>query len=214
MENAAKALQIAAGVLISVMILGIVVYQYNNMSELKKVQLSAEQEEQALDFNKGFEAFSRELYGTELIALANKVKHFNNTYLEDGYEEITLRVSNIDRTFFPHYWEVEHDPAHKDLAAVHQELEDLVKTEGQVMCPTADGDGKQHTYAQLYKTNDKTLKNMGYVGDKALNKQTWTYTRLLTEMQDFSREKFESVNWEYSNVTGRIIRIEFRRINV
>ena len=52
MENASKALIMAGGVLISLMVIGLLVLFYNNLSGMQKIKTDSETEQQAAEFNK------------------------------------------------------------------------------------------------------------------------------------------------------------------
>ena len=69
MENATKALEIAGGVLISLIIIGTIVFFYNRISEVKQTEHNTQAEEQAADFNKDYEVYNRnDVYGSELLS--------------------------------------------------------------------------------------------------------------------------------------------------
>ena len=95
MENAAKALQIAGGVLISLLIIGALVYGYQQLSTLEQTREDAEGIAQAADFNRNYELYNRSgLYGSELLSLANKMEDYNIKQAEEqGYQEISMTVT-------------------------------------------------------------------------------------------------------------------------
>lgn len=57
MENASKALVMAGGILLSVLILGLAMMVFRNISDLEGVKQDSEAQEQALEFNKRYEMF-------------------------------------------------------------------------------------------------------------------------------------------------------------
>ena len=95
MENAVKALEIASGVFLGLLILGALVLGYNRVSELRRTQYEVEQDQQSADFNKSYEAYNtKSVYGSEIFSLANKVVDYNKSYpAEEGYEELILAVT-------------------------------------------------------------------------------------------------------------------------
>ena len=100
MENAAKALIIAAGILIVVMILSLVMMFYNQVSDYYQSESDRAIERQTADFNKNFENYHREqVRGTDLISLMNRVINYNETQTyQDGtnYERIEVTIDLID----------------------------------------------------------------------------------------------------------------------
>lgn len=96
MENATKALEMAASVLIGLLIIGALVFVYTKISQTKQVEQDSLSSQQAADFNKKFEAYNRNgVYGSELLSLANLIVDYNNKEANEvkGYKEITLEVS-------------------------------------------------------------------------------------------------------------------------
>ena len=58
MENAVKALEIAAGVFFALLILGSLVLGYNQIANLRRTEYLVEQDTQAADFNKSYEVYN------------------------------------------------------------------------------------------------------------------------------------------------------------
>lgn len=87
MENISKALLIAAGMLILIMILSLLVIGYQQISAYYSRQHDATMVEQTIEFNKRFENYNRnDIRGNELISLMNRVIDYNATQV---YEEET-----------------------------------------------------------------------------------------------------------------------------
>ena len=93
MENASKALEIAGGVLIALMILGLLVLGYNKISDLKQTEQDVDTESK--EYFISFEEYNRNgVYGSELFSLANKIEDYNIKYPESqGYIHISLNVT-------------------------------------------------------------------------------------------------------------------------
>lgn len=96
MENATKALLIAAGVFLAIMLLSLLVVGYNRISNFYSQQSQLRVEEQADKFNKQFQGYNREnIRGSELISFMNKVIDYNasQSYEEGtGYERIKVTI--------------------------------------------------------------------------------------------------------------------------
>lgn len=105
MENATKALLIAAGILLVVMILSLLVYGYNQMSNYYSAEHDAKTIKQLADFNKVFLNYNREkIRGTEMISLMNRVIDYNERQSyenEKGFPRmrVTIDVSGHTSEF-------------------------------------------------------------------------------------------------------------------
>lgn len=107
MENATKALLIAAGVFFVLMIISLFVATYDDISAYYESKHKATVIEQVKEFNAKFENFNRnDIRGSELISLMNRVIDYNASQAYDDdkqYERIrvtiTLGDANIRKQF-------------------------------------------------------------------------------------------------------------------
>lgn len=82
MENAAKALGIAAGVLLAVILMSLIAYFFSNISEWPQQQDDMESAEQLAKFNKEYEVYEKsQMYGVDVISCLNKAKSNNEKYV-------------------------------------------------------------------------------------------------------------------------------------
>ena len=78
MENASKALLMAGGILIALLVIGALLLMFNQLSEYQKSSSDLVETEQLAKFNEQFTQYERDdLLGTELISLVNKVVDYN-----------------------------------------------------------------------------------------------------------------------------------------
>lgn len=90
MENATKALMIAAGVLVGIMLITLMIYGYEQVSSYYAAKEENKKIEQLADFNKQYIPYNRDdVRGSDIISLVNKIVDFNN--LKDE-EEITISI--------------------------------------------------------------------------------------------------------------------------
>ena len=83
MENAAKALIIAGGILLAIMTLSLLVYMVGTTSRMAQSQDEKKQLEQLVAFNNEYEAYNkRVMYGTEVISVVNKAIVHNEQMAE------------------------------------------------------------------------------------------------------------------------------------
>ena len=111
MENASKALLIAAGMLIALVFIYLLIMIFNRIWIFQSTANKAKASEQVAKFNMEFEAYNKdELLGTEIYTLLNKVvdynrrkstKGINDTGVDIGYEPMSIEIdlSNKQNTF-------------------------------------------------------------------------------------------------------------------
>lgn len=73
MENATKALLMAGGVLIAIIIITLLVKTYGNIGAFQRQQMSIKEAEQIEEFNKNYTKYDGQyVYGTEVITVINR----------------------------------------------------------------------------------------------------------------------------------------------
>lgn len=90
MENAAKALLIAGGILIAIILISMFLLMYNRMASIQKTQEQKKEMEQLSAFNAQYEVFNKKLmYGVDVRTLQNKV---NENNINNPSEQIELAL--------------------------------------------------------------------------------------------------------------------------
>lgn len=88
MENASKALLMAGGILIALLIMALLVYSFGTMSGFFDRESEIEKSEQLTAFNNQYEAYNRKLLrGTDVVSVINKAISNNEKYGQNGYDE-------------------------------------------------------------------------------------------------------------------------------
>ena len=97
MENATKALIIAGGILISMLIVGLLTWGYTQLRSLRQTNVEEEERQQIVEFNERFEAYNKKVVrGYQMISLANLVYDTNSRYTEEvGYTPVTIIVNGL-----------------------------------------------------------------------------------------------------------------------
>ena len=90
MENVSKALQIAGGVLIAVLVISLIVYGYSQLRKYQSNQDEIKQVQQVNQFNKKFEAYNGAISGYKLYSLTNLAIDFEEQ--EDSNVEIYMAI--------------------------------------------------------------------------------------------------------------------------
>jgi len=105
MENATKALLMAAGILFTLIILSFIVYAYNMFSGSQQGKIDAEKAKQIAEFNLQYEAYNRnDVKGIELFSLYSKIIDYNLRIADDttgewGANKIDTNIYNLLKPF-------------------------------------------------------------------------------------------------------------------
>lgn len=98
MENASKALIMAGSILMAILVIGLLVFGYQQLSSLQQTETDAEDNDKLARYMNQFEQFGRTLYGSELLSLANLQEDYNTSdaRINTGYDkvEITVTIKN------------------------------------------------------------------------------------------------------------------------
>lgn len=206
MENATKALGMAASVLIGILILGALIFLYTRMSEIKQVEQDSLSEQQASNFNKKFEAYNRSgVYGSEILSLANMVEDYNNKEANEtkGYKkiELTVKMKNVESNqIFKRgsYNSKELEQCYKELS---KNIKDINKTyKNKSLSYWAN------SYSELRATfNENTNPTFDKMNRELIPK----YKALINEQEDIARKVFERPDFKY-DLNGRIIEMIYK----
>lgn len=99
MENASKALLIAGGVLIALIIITMFIMMFSRLSNINKEQEEKTKIEQLNAFNMEFEAYNKKvMYGADVITLINKVAENNKNYSGNPDYKITIILDGTETT--------------------------------------------------------------------------------------------------------------------
>lgn len=95
MENASRALVMAGGVLISLIIIGALILSWNTITSFQTSKVEEEEMEQIIYTNNEFSTYDRtNVRGNDIISLINKVIEYNNT--NSNSMEIEINISNLN----------------------------------------------------------------------------------------------------------------------
>lgn len=78
MENASKALLIAGGVLIALIIMSLLVVTFTKIGDYQKAQSEGSRDSQLAEFNRDFERYTEDdIRGVDIVSLINKIHDYN-----------------------------------------------------------------------------------------------------------------------------------------
>lgn len=181
MENATKALLIAAGILFAVMIMSLLLVGYNQISSYYSAQHEEQQIKQLADYNKIFQNYNREkIRGNEMISLMNRVIDYNERQAYDESKQyprmrVTIKLgANVWQQFT-------YKPANKT------NINDTIFKN----VLNGDGDITNVSNSSSNKTNDKTLVQITNVAEDLKNK----YPSL-----NLTKDKLQKLSSNISNI--------------
>lgn len=209
MENASKALTMAAGVLIAVLIIVLIYVLLNNLSDLSKQDEQELKAKQTAAFNKEYESYDKKLMrGTELITLINKAIANNEKYekqdeIYDVNVVFTLKsdVTKVKVTV------KDNKQVGKEKTTVIFEGNKKVELKSKKTENRINPDLELfmqlgvHESAGAYQIVYDKKPN----GDEDLTSYTKTYNAYTT----FKRKIFKCVKIGYSDETGRVNYLEY-----
>ena len=100
MENASKALIMAGGVLIALLIIGSLLLMFNNLSSYQDTNIKETRTAQIIEFNNQFETYNRtDVRGSDLYSLLNNAADYNERKSIIGNEGKELSYKPIKVTF-------------------------------------------------------------------------------------------------------------------
>ena len=208
MENASKALIMAGSVLIALVVISFLVMFFDELQSLKKTESNVEQIQKSEEFNKQYDVYARDVYGSEILSLANKINDYNKRIAEnDGYTKIELYVTiknDVDSKYFK-----KGIYTSQMLKEKVEELQNEIDMVGNQSIKSLTNRTISRKVSKLASMRTKDIEDLGFEKSQyqdLVNKYN-TYKSLLTEIK--ARE-FKYVNFEYDSYTGRITKMNYK----
>lgn len=210
MENASKALLIAGGVLIAILIVSVLVVTLNIVNSNQKTREKALATEQLAEFNQKYEAYNKKaLRGTDIITLMKMAIENNNSASSDN----------------PYYINVIIDLGNKKIQDTSTRTVVLDKDKKVISDKTKRDPNSLEGTSKIilgtwidnvhYKTNGKVEKFFTTTDfTDSMEEQTesngnTTITYKYSSFTTFKNDIFQCTNVEYNN-QGRIKELEFK----
>ena len=226
MENASKALIMAGSVLIAILVIGMLVLGYRNLSSLEQQKEDSESDS-TLNYMVRFEQFNRTLYGSELLSLANLQEDYNSSYdvNYEGYDRIEITVVtkgivnssyfmqgtyNLDaiaedqnkiETAISKYEKTKKEYNNKSVKYYSSKRNREIASDFDISIPSSVPDYDIESYLKANSTTAKLLEEIQ------------EYKNLTTIYNEFrTGKKFKCTNVIYNNQNGRISSMYFQEI--
>lgn len=226
MENATKALEMAASVLIGVLILAALLFGYSQIAEQKKIEQKNEKAKQLSDYNINFESYAKDkVYGSELLSLANEIINYNTRKAteESGYQkielEVTMKEGIMQGQFFGSdnktYSAEELSKGYKDLSSAIKNANEKSYGDKNIAYWSNVAGSSRTLSASSIEQLKKSLYNIGKsdLTDSQLSSfidKIEKYNKLINEQKEFARKTFKYIDIiEYNQGTGRVVKLTF-----
>lgn len=214
MENASKALIMAGSVLVSVLIIGLLVTMFNNLSNLKQTDQNNEELQDVAEFNKKYEAYNRKmLYGTDIMSIANMVADYNKRESDEkNYTKLKVDVetkSLIDLgnesgfTIISQQKNGTAEEINQDILTLESKIESKGKE-------VVQGANPSITCAEAYKLSTNELNKKYGVMEGSNGNNFFQYKKLQEGIKTYKRKVFKCAEVRYDEKnTGRINYMKF-----
>ena len=226
MENASKALLMAGGVLIALLVISLVVLAFTQMSDYQKSQSDLVKTGQLAEFNEQFVQYVRDdINGIDLVTLANKVVSFNQKESGPGeinYEQkIKLTIDMLgyqnkyNGTLFANSKYIIGKGGNDDFKYITNKYTALeqkynIKTMGQLS-------SNLETLKNYYKNGSSDGKTIKEITGKEISElenkfrnNDFSDIEKYSEYVEFKSAKFKGLEPEYIN--GQISELKFKYI--
>lgn len=211
MENASKALLMAASVLVALIIIGVLVWMFTSISNTQQTEADSEEIKIMTEYNNKIERFNASgLYGSEILSLANLIEDYNIRQAEfQGYSEITLTVRINSIPVAEVFTSTEYTD--ENLISTYETLNNRIDE----MVRKTYANGRSISYFAGLRTNELEQIKAQYPGDAEIQNIEVTideYNSLKSEMTQFKTKRFGTPVVEYDNNTARITSMIFTEV--
>lgn len=224
MENASKALLIAAGIMVGVIVLSMVAYGYGKISNYYKTKELEIEGEQLADFNKPYIEYNRnDVRGSDLLSLVNKILDYN----DDGNNEemeisVIISPNNDKEKSFYYNYDKYYDTSKKLIGFGPSKKYTHLNVNTKLIQPSNEieiGYGKELITKLTSKMSTVMNENTKQTAEDFFKELKFDYTTkgITTVQKDsltyyqyiqFKRAHFDCTNLTYEN--GRIKSFEFK----
>ena len=203
MENASKALLIAGGILISVLILSVCIMVYNNMTSLSNSNQKILEAEQLAKYNMEWESYNRDnLRGADVISIYNKAMDVNEKYKKQegiDYDMITVcfKLKNeVEQEIEEWEWDTQQKQYKKIKSKIKTPLTDnkVYKTSN-----NSDLSKIKEFMTTTDENNEYTIEILGSSTDNGIHKN---YKRSYNAKAVFKLLNFKCANTSNENESG------------
>lgn len=227
MENASKALIMAGGILIALLIISLLVMFYDDIQETMNSQSKSDLVEQIAEFNKQYDVYYRDnLHGNDILSLANMVNDYNKREAkEKSYKKLEMGVTFASKTSIRKDGKKLTTVINKGERWDSNNIQNLIenKTDGwKTVIEKMEEEKKIKGYTIQYlsgirlKQLEDIFKNEISIKPKFIEEDVQPlinkYLSYRSALSSMKSKTFKATKFEYDEKTGRIIKMEFIEI--
>lgn len=229
MENAAKALIIAGGILLAIMTLTLLVYGITSTSRIEQAKAESEKIQEITNFNMEYEAYNKKrMYGIDVISVINKAINHNKA----------MNAANIGNPYYINIKLITKEEFKSELHIITYDKNtgDTTEKYDQPVSSIPSGSewdtmrnllnestfmekDTQYELLEIHGNNAKIQKDFRNKFEGSLNNITKTKEDTLTRktyivysaLTNFKKAIFECKGTHYNDKTGRIDEIIFEQ---
>ena len=201
MDNASKALIMAGGLLIALLIISALVLMFSNLSAYQTTNIESTRDSQIVEFNNKYESYNKKnLRGSELYSLLNKVIDYNRRESTEGTGyEIGGNANTFEKGIKQKIDELENKYGKDSLTNLSSNLTRIF-IDSNSSTEQAEAVNKFNSISKnKIKKFDEIAKGSG------IREDVYTYY----EYVQFKRARFNCTGTSYNKNTGRIIELDF-----
>lgn len=212
MENASKALIMAGSILLAVLIITALIYTFNQISNLKQVEASTEEEKVLAQYSKEIDGFDKAgLYGSEVLSLANLIEDYNIKQADlKNYEPIELKVT-ITEIIGAEYLKTTEYTKYKDLTNDFKRIESEVN---KLKKKVYYGQTVEKLSGMTEWKFDEIMKGVSDQEIIKIKEDINKYQNLNTEIQTFKNKRFNKPEVKHDEKTGRVLSVTYKEIGL
>lgn len=212
MENASKALIIAGGVLLAMMILALLLYVASSVTDMAEAQDRKVLTEQIEEFNKSYLAYNKKrMYGTDVITVVNKaIDHNKRTQTDEEEYHINIILTV-------------HDTFETTKQTITTKADGTVEEGAKEKITSTEILKEGKTYKLLKGTEENATLNEEVVKffnntptedniDEEKVGSTIVVKKTYSALTNFKRAIFSCTDVEYDENTGRVNSMTFEQI--
>lgn len=227
MENATKALLIAAGVLLAMMVVTLLIFGWNTISDYFQNENEETKEMQLVEFNMQFENYANDdIRGSDLLSLMAKIEDYNNrkTAVNGyGYKKMEIKVS-IAKNDLSKFKYVDNTSASKEVWSIksiytQDNINSLINEINRIeskyksISEASKLSSKISRFIGSNITDEKAIEELNEILSYEVNKDNLKEVKQdalsYYQITYFKRAHFKCTKTTYDDVTGRIIFMEY-----
>lgn len=221
MENASKALLMAGGILIALLIIGALLLMFNNLSTYQKIGEQDTREAQVIEFNNQFTTYLRDrIRGSDMVSLMNRIVDYNERQSSDNgqkFEKMEITIKGIDVS------KLQYDTGNKKIAIIKNSY--TQDTINELLTIAQDLERKyQSKYITTLSASINKIMDSEEETKKLLPESLWNqfeYDKIKEDVAKYYQySQFKRVYFncntnatKYNPNTGRIVKLEFTCTN-